>query len=959
MADQKFTIDVSQAIAQLQGVDKALSGLSNKFTETSEKSSGAFVEGTEGALKEAAALDRLQKEYNDLLQAINKLKAAQKNATDPRAINAFAKEIARGEAGLKKYEQAANAVGASLKKTSEGVNLVKDVTNNLIGTVTKATIIVAVIQETIKLFTELANRSGDIKKATLQFENFTGSAESAKQQVESLQKFAQSKFLNTQEVLNAGKSLLAFGVEAGEVENSLSRIADISAATGKDFTELTTIYGKARTAGVLYAEDINQLVDAGIPIIQEFAKQLGVSEGEVKKLASEGKISFEELQLAFFNLTKEGEKFANAAELQGETFSGAWSKVGNTIFSALKPVGDFLEKALTDLAKGISELFDLIRIFNETDFSITDLFTNRDAVVAEIAKIKTAERQEKEKQAKLDLEQEKKTQERLEQEAAKGRILAAQKANAKVAAERKKQREKELQDAIKFEEDKNRFLLSIQPEGIEKELALAKMRYEANLAQAKKYGVDTLAVEEAYWNDTVEIVEKYSADAAKAVEEALSERTTNEGQIRETAQQLANAEIDIQEEKYRQAIEGLKKQGVDEKRIQEAQAAADVQIQRLRLTQQIEFEKQRLAVLQASGDASAGVLQKQIELLELQLAGLSSTFGADAAAAGGAGQEKTIFDLLGIKLKPEEFEAIKTATAQTIELIQQAAQARVDAANAARKAADDEVAAAETRLQKEIELSEKGFASNVSLRQREFEIAKANQQKAIENQRKAQRTQILLDSAIQASNLATTVTELFKSLSKIPLGLGVPIAIALSATMFAAFAKSKADALRATRARYGVNGVLGEDGLVKGKPHSMGGNKLEIERGEFFSVGSDGKKDRLSVVRKERTTEYWDLLDAANRNDKKALAKNAFALAGMDAAGIVTPQIKMKKITRRNGGEAAVATQINIEKNNPNDRKQTALLQAILGEMQRQNKSERWTPDGKTRVSGNTTTKFV
>lgn len=957
MADQKFTIDVSQAIAQLQGVDKALSGLSNKFTETSEKSSGAFVEGTEGALKEAAALDRLQKEYNDLLQAINKLKAAQKNATDPRAINAFAKEIARGEAGLKKYEQAANAVGASLKKTSEGVNLVKDVTNNLIGTVTKATIIVAVIQETIKLFTELANRSGDIKKATLQFENFTGSAESAKIQVESLQKFAQSKFLNTQEVLNAGKSLLAFGVEAGEVENSLSRIADISSATGKDFTELTTIYGKARTAGVLYAEDINQLVDAGIPIIQEFAKQLGVSEGEVKKLASEGKISFEELQLAFFNLTKEGEKFANAAELQGETFSGAWSKVGNTIFSALKPVGDFLEKALTDLAKGISELFDLIRIFNETDFSITDLFTNRDAVVAEIAKIKTAERQEKEKQAKLDLEQEKKTQERLEQEAAKGRILAAQKANAKVAAERKKQREKEAEDALRFEEEKNRFILSIQQDGIEKDLALAKMRYEANLAQAKKYGLDTLAVEEAYWNDTVEIVEKYSADAAKAVEEALSERTTNEGQIRETAQQLANAEIDIQEEKYRQAIEGLKKQGVDEKRIQEAQAAADIQIQRLRLTQQIEFEKQRLSVLQASGDASAGVLQKQIELLELQLAGLSSTFGADAAAAGG--DQKGLLDILGINISPDELEGIRKAVGETIGLVQQAAQARVDAANAARKAADDEVAAAEARLQKEIELSEKGFASNVSLRQREFEIAKANQQKAIENQRKTQRTQILLDSAIQASNLATTVTELFKSLSKIPLGLGIPIAIALSATMFAAFAKSKADALRATRARYGVNGVLGEDGLVKGKPHSMGGNRLEIERGEFFSVGSDGKKDRLSVVRKERTTEYWDLLDAANRNDKKALAKNAFALAGMDAAGIVTPQIKMKKIARRNGGEAAVATQINIEKNNPNDRKQTALLQAILGEMQRQNKSERWTPDGKTRVSGNTTTKFV
>ena len=84
----------------------------------------------------------------------------------------------------------------------------------------------------------------------------------------------------------------------------------------------------------MYAEDINQLVDAGIPIIREFAKQLGVSESQVKKLASEGKISFEELQLAFFNLSKEGSQFSKLAAEQANTLPNIW----NATLNKLKPI---------------------------------------------------------------------------------------------------------------------------------------------------------------------------------------------------------------------------------------------------------------------------------------------------------------------------------------------------------------------------------------------------------------------------------------------------------------------------------------------------------------------------------------------------------------------------------------------------------------------------------------------
>ena len=403
---------------------------------------------------------------------------------------------------------------------------------------------------------------------------------------------------------------------------------------------------------------------------------------------------------------------------------------------------------------------------------------------------------------------------------------------------------------------------------------------------------------------------------------------------------------------------------MDEERIRQAQAAADIRIQRLRLESKIKLAEQELKILQSSGNAQAQVLAKQIEVLKAQLGNLPSTFDTPAPKEPKKpGEKNSIFDLLGIELKPGEEEAILGAidevTSRTIDSIRQITAARVQAAEEALRTADNQVKSAEEALAKEIELAEKGFASNVTLKQRELEEAKVQREKAVEQQRKAQRTQILLDTALQASSLATTVANLFKSLSALPFGTGVPIAIALSATMFAAFAKAKSDALRATRARYGLSGQIGKDGLIKGKSHSQGGVSLNVERGELLQVGSDGQRQRIAVVRKERTAQYWDLLDAANRNDRAALARNAFALAGIDSAGIVAPKVRKKQvsrsITKGNNQPADVGRSVTVQ----SDKKQTALLQAILSEMQRGNTGDKWTPDGKTKISGNTKTRYM
>lgn len=351
-----------KALKYLEDIEKQLVDVGKAADKTGQELEEAF--NPDFGLGVADGLNDLKKKYAELQASARTLRSALRNATDPTAIKLYQKGIAELDGGMKTLEKTAKTAGVNLKEVNKEVSTGKQVFREFFGEFTKAALITAAIQQVIR-FTKFAiELSQQTALATKQFEAFTGSAEKAGDIVSRLQGFSAAKFLDTGEVLQAGKALLAFGEEADNLEPVLSRVADISAATGKNFNELVTIYGKARAAGVLYAEDINQLVDAGIPIIQEFAKQMGVSTSEVKKLASEGKIGFEELQLAFFNLTTEGGKFADQAELNAFTIGGAWKGLIAELTPAIEGVGNFfsltIQKVINEsrgFVKDMKELF--------------------------------------------------------------------------------------------------------------------------------------------------------------------------------------------------------------------------------------------------------------------------------------------------------------------------------------------------------------------------------------------------------------------------------------------------------------------------------------------------------------------------------------------------------------------------------------------------------------------------
>jgi tape measure domain-containing protein len=174
------------------------------------------------------------------------------------------------------------------------------------------------------------------------FTTMLGDAGKAKKLIADLQQFAAATPFEQDEVVEAGKKLLAFGINAEDVQKTLLSLGDIAAGVGIPIQDLATIYGKAQVAGRVMTGDINQLVGRGVPIIKALAKELGVTEEEVSNLAEKGQISFENLKGAMGSLTSEGGMFSGMMSEQSKTLLGMWSTVKDQISITLNTIGEKL-----------------------------------------------------------------------------------------------------------------------------------------------------------------------------------------------------------------------------------------------------------------------------------------------------------------------------------------------------------------------------------------------------------------------------------------------------------------------------------------------------------------------------------------------------------------------------------------------------------------------------------------
>lgn len=170
---------------------------------------------------------------------------------------------------------------------------------------------------------------------------------------------------------------------------------------------------------------------------------------------------------------------------------------------------------------------------------------------------------------------------------------------------------------------------------------------------------------------------------------------------------------------------------------------------------------------------------------------------------------------------------------------------RLEMANVAVEAAEKEVAAAQKALDYELEARNNGYANSVETARKELDLQRANHQKALEEQRRIQNQQMILDSMSQTSSLITATANIWEAMTKGTGLLGPGLAIAATSLLWGSFIASKAKAAQLTKMQseqYGEGTVE----LLEGGSHASGhdidlgvkkdGTRRRAEGGEFFAV---------------------------------------------------------------------------------------------------------------------------
>lgn len=208
------------------------------------------------------------------------------------------------------------------------------------------------------LVAEVANVRGQFQQLEVAFNTMLGSADKAEALMAQLVRTAAITPFDLEGVAQGAKQLLAYGMEAENVNETLIRLGDIAAGLSMPLNDLVYLYGTTMAQGRLYTQDLNQFTGRGIPMIEELAKVFGVAESKVRDLVEAGRVGFPEVQKVIENLTGEGSKFGGLMEEQSKTITGQISNIEDGIASMFNDMGKQSEVVINTTLSGVTYMVE-------------------------------------------------------------------------------------------------------------------------------------------------------------------------------------------------------------------------------------------------------------------------------------------------------------------------------------------------------------------------------------------------------------------------------------------------------------------------------------------------------------------------------------------------------------------------------------------------------------------------
>jgi tape measure domain-containing protein len=291
-----------------------------------------------------AELNRAKAALNEQRYAMGELQDQQaRNRLEVRKLTREYKEFANG--------------------TNNADEIVKSLTDSLKRTAAEIGGLVAIK----KFGSDVIEATGKMQQLQVALSTILQSKSEADALLAEISEFAKKTPFNLDEVANGAKQLLAYGSSADNVVDELSMLGDVAAGLQIPLGQLIYLYGTLRVQGRAYWRDIQQFQGRGVNVVEEMAKNLGVTQDQIKSLVEEGKIGFKDVEKAFQSMTSEGGKFNNMLENSSGTWPQRIANIEDTLFTKLvefgnkhKEVFEFGIGTAEDLVESLDDVLSVI-----------------------------------------------------------------------------------------------------------------------------------------------------------------------------------------------------------------------------------------------------------------------------------------------------------------------------------------------------------------------------------------------------------------------------------------------------------------------------------------------------------------------------------------------------------------------------------------------------------------------
>jgi tape measure domain-containing protein len=196
--------------------------------------------------------------------------------------------------------------------------------------------------------------AASLEQAEVAFATLTGSAETGRKVMADLKALGAITPFETADLTTTAQRLLNAGVATEDLTRAITFLGDAAGTQGaQGLDRLGFAYAQILGSGRAMTEDINQIADVGVPIWGELAAQLGVTQAQVRTMASEGKISADVITAAFEQPLGPMQNLVGGMAAQSQTLTGLWSTFKDTVGQGL---ADSITASLPDIKSALTDI---------------------------------------------------------------------------------------------------------------------------------------------------------------------------------------------------------------------------------------------------------------------------------------------------------------------------------------------------------------------------------------------------------------------------------------------------------------------------------------------------------------------------------------------------------------------------------------------------------------------------